>query len=129
VEYALTARSEQLLPVLGALAGWGYHWAWTAPRKAEAIDIGAILRIAPGLVHPPVSVSGVAEFAVHVDVMPMFATRVETTTTCYALTVQRGAVTVAEQRAADERSSVGLGGGLGRGAWVGRRLQRSADRG
>jgi hypothetical protein len=101
VEYALTARSEQLLPVLGALARWGYHWAWTAPRKAEAIDIGAILRIAPGLVHPPVSVSGVAEFAVHVDVMPMFATRVETTTTCYALTVQRGAVTVAEQRAAD----------------------------
>ena len=50
VDYELTARSTELLPVLGALARWGYDWAWTAPRESEAIDIGAILRIAPGLV-------------------------------------------------------------------------------
>ena len=49
VDYELTARSKELLPVLGALARWGYDWAWTAPRESEAIDIGAILRIAPGL--------------------------------------------------------------------------------
>ena len=48
VDYELTARSKELLPVLGALARWGYDWAWTAPRESEAIDIGAILRIAPG---------------------------------------------------------------------------------
>jgi hypothetical protein len=101
VEYELTARSDQLLPVLSALARWGYDWAWTAPQESEAIDIGAILRVAPGLVHPPAGMSGVAEFTVHVDVMASFATRVVTVTTYYALTVQGGAVTVAERQAAD----------------------------
>jgi DNA-binding HxlR family transcriptional regulator len=87
VDYELTARSEELLPVLGALARWGYDWAWTAPREAEAIDIGAILRIAPGLVRPPVATHGVAHFAVHLDA---------TTTKHYTLTVHRGRVTIAE---------------------------------
>ena len=50
VDYELTPRSRELLPVLGALARWGLEWAWTAPREGEAIDIGAILRVAPGLV-------------------------------------------------------------------------------
>jgi len=58
VDYELTTRAKELLPVLGALGRWGYDWAWTAPRDAEAIDIGAILRIAPGLVQPPAGVSG-----------------------------------------------------------------------
>jgi DNA-binding HxlR family transcriptional regulator len=92
VDYELTARSKQLLPVLGALARWGYDWAWTAPREAEAIDIGAILRIAPGLVTPPTSMTGVAEFAVQVD---------DATTKHYTLTVQRGAVAIGEQEAGD----------------------------
>jgi DNA-binding HxlR family transcriptional regulator len=87
VDYELTARSKDLLPVLGALARWGYDWAWTAPRESEAIDIGAILRIAPGLVEPPPAMSGVAAFAVHLDAM---------TTKHYALTVQHGAVTISE---------------------------------
>ena len=64
VDYELTARSRDLLPVLGALARWGYEWAWTAPREGEAIDIGAILRIAPGLVNPPATLNGVAELTV-----------------------------------------------------------------
>jgi DNA-binding HxlR family transcriptional regulator len=88
VDYELTARSVELLPVLGALARWGYDWAWTAPRESEAIDIGAILRIAPGLVEPPASMSGVAAFEVHVD---------PTTTKHYALTVHRGNVSIAER--------------------------------
>jgi DNA-binding HxlR family transcriptional regulator len=68
VDYELTARSRDLLPVLGALARWGYEWAWTSPREGEAIDIGAILRVAPGLVDPPAGVTGVAELKVtHAD--------------------------------------------------------------
>jgi DNA-binding HxlR family transcriptional regulator len=87
VDYELTARSKELLPVLGALGRWGYDWAWTAPRESEAIDIGAILRIAPGLVDPPASMTGVADFAVRID---------GATTKHYALTVHRGTVTIAE---------------------------------
>ncbi len=87
VDYELTTRAKQLLPVLGALGRWGYDWAWTAPRDAEAIDIGAILRIAPGIVQPPAGVSGVAEFTVHVDA---------STSKQYSLRIERGAVSIAE---------------------------------
>jgi hypothetical protein len=52
VEYELTDRSRSLVPVLGALARWGYEWTWGAPRPKEKIDIGAILRLAPGLIKP-----------------------------------------------------------------------------
>lgn len=48
VDYELTDRSRALLPVLGALARWGYDWSWSDPREGEALDIGAILRVAPG---------------------------------------------------------------------------------
>ena len=46
VDYELTERSRDLLPVVGALARWGYRWAWGPPRPGEAIDVGAILRCA-----------------------------------------------------------------------------------
>ena len=88
VDYELTERSVQLLPVVGALARWGYEWAWTAPREGEAIDIGAILRIAPGLIQPPAGAAGVAQFTVHVDGV---------TTRHYTLTVAAGAVTIGER--------------------------------
>ncbi len=88
VDYELTMRSKELLPVLGALARWGYDWAWTPPRESEAIDIGAILRIAPGLVEPPASLSGDAHMTVIVD---------ETTTRHYTLTVGHGAVEITER--------------------------------
>lgn len=64
VDYELTDRSRELLPVLGALARWGYDWAWTAPRDGEAIDIGAILRVVPGLLSGADGVCGVAELVV-----------------------------------------------------------------
>jgi len=90
VDYELTARSRDLLPVLGALARWGYEWSWTAPRDGEAIDIGAILRIAPGLVDPPPGLKGVAELRV---VQPDGATR------HYTLSVSGGGVQISETEA------------------------------
>jgi DNA-binding HxlR family transcriptional regulator len=63
VDYELTARARDLMPVLGALAVWGYEWAWSRPREGEAIDIGAILRLAPGLTLPA-SISGTVALTV-----------------------------------------------------------------
>ena len=51
VDYELTPRARELLPVVGELARWGLVWAWGAPRPGERIDVGAIFRAAPGLVH------------------------------------------------------------------------------
>ena len=92
VDYELTERSRELLPVLGALARWGYNWAWTPPRESEAIDIGAILRVVPGLASPPVGVSGTVAISV---------VRPDRQTAHYVLTVDRGAVTISEQESAD----------------------------
>ncbi|MBA3748560.1 MAG: helix-turn-helix transcriptional regulator [Solirubrobacterales bacterium] len=98
VDYELTARAKELLPVLGALARWGYDWAWSAPRESEAIDIGAILRIAPGLIAAPAGIDGAADFAVQLD---------DETTKHYMLTVARGSVSISEssQAPADVRVS------------------------
>jgi DNA-binding HxlR family transcriptional regulator len=97
VDYELTARSRELLPVLGALARWGYDWVWTAPREGEAIDIGAILRIVPGLASPPASVSGTAELTV---------TRRDGSAKVYALAVAGGSVTISEGAAADAEARI-----------------------
>jgi DNA-binding HxlR family transcriptional regulator len=52
VDYELTERGRALLPVVGALAGWGYRWAWSPPRPGEAVDVGAILRCMSGIAAP-----------------------------------------------------------------------------
>src|SRR5947209_8399726 len=52
VEYELTERARELMPILGELARWGYEWAWSSPRESESVDLGAIFRLAPGLVQP-----------------------------------------------------------------------------
>jgi hypothetical protein len=49
VDYELTERARELMPILGELARWGYEWAWSPPRASESIDLGAIFRLAPGL--------------------------------------------------------------------------------
>jgi hypothetical protein len=67
VDYELTERARDLLPVVGALARWGYDWTWSAPREGEEINIGAIFRTSPGLLEPGRSVKGVAEFIVEGD--------------------------------------------------------------
>src|SRR5947209_1271744 len=63
VDYELTDRARELMPILGELARWGYEWAWSSPRADESVDLGAIFRLAPGLVGPDV-VSGTVEFIV-----------------------------------------------------------------
>ena len=58
VDYELTERSRELMPVVGALARWGYDWTWTAPRPGEDVNVGAIFRLAPGMLEPPPGVEG-----------------------------------------------------------------------
>jgi DNA-binding HxlR family transcriptional regulator len=64
VDYELTERSRELMPVLGALAHWGYNWTWTAPRPGEEVNIGAIFRLAPGLLSPSSGLEGTVELVV-----------------------------------------------------------------
>jgi DNA-binding HxlR family transcriptional regulator len=63
VDYELTTRARDLMPVLGELARWGYQWAWSTPRSSERVDLGAIFRLAPGLVQAN-GASGDLEFVV-----------------------------------------------------------------
>jgi DNA-binding HxlR family transcriptional regulator len=50
VDYELTERARELTPIIGELARWGYKWAWSQPRPAEDIDLGAVFRVIPGLI-------------------------------------------------------------------------------
>lgn len=63
VDYELTERSRELIDVIGALARWGFDWAWGAPRPGERVDIGALLRLAPALL------DGSAELDVPVEMI------------------------------------------------------------
>ena len=49
VDYELTERAREVLPIVGALATWGRRWAWSPPRDGEAVDVGAIFRASTGL--------------------------------------------------------------------------------
>jgi DNA-binding HxlR family transcriptional regulator len=91
VDYELTDRAKDLLPVVGALARWGARWAWSAPRSEEAIDVGAILRTLPGLAMPR-GVEGSVEMTV---------ARRTGDERHYLLTARRGRVGI-EERAAPE---------------------------
>jgi DNA-binding HxlR family transcriptional regulator len=64
VDYELTERARELMPILGELARWGYEWAWSAPRANEAVDIGAIFRLAPGLVRTGPGTEGSVELSI-----------------------------------------------------------------
>jgi DNA-binding HxlR family transcriptional regulator len=63
VDYELTDRARDLMTSLAALARWGYTWAWSSPRASEAVDLGAIFRLAPGLVRSD-ALRGTVEFTV-----------------------------------------------------------------
>jgi hypothetical protein len=67
VDYELTERSRELMPVVGALARWGYDWVWSAPRPGEDVNIGAVFRLAPGFLEPPRGVKGTIELIVEAD--------------------------------------------------------------
>ena len=85
VDYELTERSRELLPVVGALARWGYDWTWSPPRQGERIDVGAVLRCATGLLRP--SASGVVDCVV------------EDESRHYVLTAGSGRLEISEQPA------------------------------
>jgi DNA-binding HxlR family transcriptional regulator len=93
VEYSLTERARRLAPVIGALAQWGYDWAWSAPREGEAIDVGAVFRSSVGLLEsgPPAG-SGTVEM--RVDDKP------------YAMTFGGGEVEMHEEAASDAKATV-----------------------
>src|ERR1041384_6626866 len=61
VDYELTERARGLVPVIGALAAWGFAWAWGPPNDDEAIDIGAIFRVIPGLIRLAGDTRGLVE--------------------------------------------------------------------
>src|SRR3954447_16939506 len=88
VDYELTERSRDLMPVIGALARWGYEWTWSAPRRGEEVNIGAVFRLAPGLLEAPAGMEGSVDLVVeaHGDVGERR----------YRLTVSRGQVAIAE---------------------------------
>jgi DNA-binding HxlR family transcriptional regulator len=67
VDYELTERSRELMPVVGALAQWGYDWTWSAPRPGEDVNVGAIFRLAPGMIEPPAGVEGTVELIVEAN--------------------------------------------------------------
>src|SRR4051812_20288222 len=67
VDYELTERSRELMPVLGALARWGYDWTWTDPRPGEEINVGAIFRLAPGMLEAPRGMDGSVDLIVEAD--------------------------------------------------------------
>jgi DNA-binding HxlR family transcriptional regulator len=88
VDYELTERARELMPVLGELARWGYDWAWSPPRNSESIDIGAIFRLAPGLMRSP-AMTGTVEFTVE--------NRESGESAAYAFTISEKSVTLAER--------------------------------
>jgi DNA-binding HxlR family transcriptional regulator len=67
VDYELTERSRELIPVLGALARWGYDWTWSAPRPGEDVNVGAIFRLAPGILAPAAGLEGTVELIVEAE--------------------------------------------------------------
>jgi DNA-binding HxlR family transcriptional regulator len=106
VDYELTDRAHELMPVLGELARWGYDWAWSSPRPNESVDIGAIFRLASGLVHTDNGIDGVVELSV---VAPE-GEQAES----FTMTVLEGTVSIAEDPA--ERADARVSGG--RSDWV-----------
>ena len=117
VDYELTDRSYELLDVVGALSRWGYDWTWGAPREGEEVNIGAILRTAPGLLAPAAHVRGSVECTV-------LAPDDDATERVYVLTAADGAVTIAETPA-DSPAARGRGDVQG---WV-RALSPDGDLG
>jgi hypothetical protein len=90
VDYELTERSRELMPVIGALARWGYDWTWSAPRPGEDVNVGAVFRLAPGLIETPPGVEGTVELIVEGE-------GEESPERRYRLIASRGHVAIAER--------------------------------
>jgi hypothetical protein len=96
----LTERARALEPVIGALARWGYDWAWGAPREGEAIDVGAVFRSALGLLAQQEGPNGTVEMTVDER--------------HYTLEVTRSGTTLSERAAAEADATVAGD----RAAWI-----------
>ena len=107
VDYELTERSRELMPVIGALARWGYDWTWSAPRPGEDVNVGAVFRLAPGLIEPPAGMEGSVDLIVEADG--------ETLERRYRLTATRGRVEISEGAAGDGATATVTGS---QDAWV-----------
>jgi DNA-binding HxlR family transcriptional regulator len=108
VDYELTERSRELMPVLGALARWGYDWTWGAPRPGEDVNIGAIFRLGPGMLTPPDGLSGTVELVVDA--------RGDLPELRYQLALQGGAVEITEQNQPETEPDARVSGPVS--AWV-----------
>src|SRR5688500_9791847 len=97
VDYELTERARDVLPVVAELATWGYSWAWGPPRPGEAVDIGAILRASSGHAAPARGRTGVAELVV--------STRGRADRH-YTMTLSRDGMTIEERPAPDADARV-----------------------
>jgi hypothetical protein len=109
VDYELTERSRELMPVIGALARWGYDWTWSAPRPGEDVNVGAVFRLAPGLIEPPAGIEGSVDLIV--------AGEGDVPERCYRLTASGGHVEISESTEADGGGAAAVVTG-GRDAWV-----------
>jgi len=98
VDYELTERAQELMPILGELARWGYEWAWSAPHASEKVDIGAIFRLAPGLVRGG-NASGEVELVVR-------GSGPDGEATCYTFSLSGERVMIAEREAEDAAARV-----------------------
>jgi hypothetical protein len=87
VDYELTERARELMPVIGALARWGYDWTWSSPRQGEEVNVGAIFRSGPGLLAVGRGVKGVVDLVVEGD---------RGGERSYVLSAQGGYVTISE---------------------------------
>jgi hypothetical protein len=91
------------MPVIGEVARWGYDWVWSAPRGSERVDIGAIFRVAPGLLQPPADLKASVSLVVE-----------DGDGESYALVAEAGKVKV--QESAPERTDATVTGS--KDAWV-----------
>ena len=79
VDYELTERARELMPILGELARWGYEWAWSPPRPPKSVDLGAIFRLAPGLLGRPRPAASSSSWSTSPTGNPPTRSRSETT--------------------------------------------------
>lgn len=96
VDYELTERARELLPVVGELARWGYRWTWSPPRPGERVDIGAVFRAASGLPLDPGLRGAVLAVVGHADRGPAH----------YVLRARDGRLGYEEQTSRDAKATV-----------------------
>ncbi|MGH2968708.1 MAG: hypothetical protein ACRDK0_06550, partial [Solirubrobacteraceae bacterium] len=94
--------------VLGALARWGYDWTWGAPRPGEDVNIGAIFRLAPGMLTPPAGLEGTVELVVDA--------RGDLPERRFQLALDGGAVEITEHDETETEPDARVGGPVS--AWV-----------